>query len=162
MEIIDSIDYDFSQIEKSQEVSQQGWIVRSIQTDATINEFLKQHPKATIVSLGCGMDMTFSRVDNGKIRFYEIDLPDVIERRKKYYEDTDKHISISTSFLEAEYFEKIIVEDGVLFIAGGVFCYFLEDEMKSFFIKLADYFGEADVYFDLLSPKGLEVAKKCC
>ena len=57
-------------------------LVRAKMLENSINEYLINHPKATIVSLGAGLDTTFSRVDNGLLIWYDIDLPDVIEIRK--------------------------------------------------------------------------------
>jgi len=36
------------------------------------------------VNIGCGFDTTFERIDNGKITFYDLDLPDVINLRKQF------------------------------------------------------------------------------
>ena len=160
VKIIKKIDYDFSEIEKTQAMSQHGWVARSLHTDRTAREFIKQHPEATIVNIGCGLDTTFSRIDNRKIMFYELDLPDVIELRKNFYEESDRHISIASTFLDTTWFEEIEVRDGLLFLAGGVFMYFNEKQMKEFFIKVADYFKECDFYFDSLSPMGMKIAKK--
>ncbi|MCG8342398.1 MAG: class I SAM-dependent methyltransferase, partial [Chlorobiales bacterium] len=66
VEIIRQIDYDFSNIEETQAMSQNGWVARSLHTDRVALEFIKEHPKASIVNIGCGLDTTFSRVDNGK------------------------------------------------------------------------------------------------
>jgi O-methyltransferase involved in polyketide biosynthesis len=67
--IIKSIDYDFSTIFRSISfISQLAWIARSLHTDRTIQEFLERHPGATFVNLGCGLDTTFERVDNGRLR----------------------------------------------------------------------------------------------
>jgi len=160
VEIMKRIDYDFSDIEKTQAMSQHGWVARSLHTDRMILDFTEKHPEATIVNIGCGMDTTFSRINNGKIMFYELDLPDVIALRKKFYEDSDRHISIASSFLDTEWFEKITVGDGLLFLAGGVFCYFEEEQIKKFFIQTADYFKECDFFFDAMSPMGIKMAKK--
>ncbi|WP_287373371.1 class I SAM-dependent methyltransferase [Prosthecochloris sp.] len=100
VEIIQRIDYDFSDIEKTQAMSQHGWVARSLHTDRVAREFIKKHPEATIVNIGCGMDTTFSRIENETIMFYELDLPDVIELRKNFYEDGDRHKSIASSFLD--------------------------------------------------------------
>jgi O-methyltransferase involved in polyketide biosynthesis len=159
-EIINKIDYDFSDIEKTQAMSQHGWVARSLHTDRMALEFIKEHPEATIVNIGCGLDTTFSRIDNGNIMFYELDLPDVIELRKKFYEDSDRHISIASSFLDTGWFEEIKVRDGLLFLAGGVLYYFEEKQMKEFFIKAAGYFKDCDFFFDTLSPLGMKIAKK--
>jgi O-methyltransferase involved in polyketide biosynthesis len=106
------------------------------------------------------MDTTFSRVDNGKITFYELDLPDVIELRNHFYEDSERHISIASSFLDTEWFKEIKVVDGLLCIAGGVFYYFDEEQIKHFFIAAADHFGNCDFYFDSLSPLGVKIGRK--
>ena len=76
------------------------------------------------------------------------------------YEESDRHQSIASSFLDTEWFEKIEVRDGLLFLAGGVFMYFKEEQIKAFFIKAADYFKTCDVFFDSLSPLGMKIAKK--
>jgi O-methyltransferase involved in polyketide biosynthesis len=160
VEIIKAIDYDFSTIEETQSMSQHGWVARSLHTDRMALEFIEEHPQATIVNIGCGMDTTFSRIDNGEIMFYELDLPDVIALRKNFYQDSDRHRSIASSFLDTEWFEDIEVRDGLLFLAGGVFYYFVEDQIKKFFIKAADYFTECDFVFDSLSPLGIKIGKK--
>lgn len=160
VEIIDKLDYDFSEIAKTQTMSQHGWVARCLHTDKMVREFIAKHPEATIVNIGCGMDTTFSRIDNSKIRFYELDLPDVIKLRKHFFQDTDRHQSISSSFLDTEYFKQIEVKDGLLFLAGGVFMYFSEDEIKTFFKQLADHFKQCDLYFDALSLRALNMAKK--
>ncbi|MGD9159248.1 MAG: class I SAM-dependent methyltransferase [Desulfobacteraceae bacterium] len=161
VKIIKNIDYDFSEIEKTQAMSQHGWVARSLHTDRTAREFIEQHQEAAIVNIGCGLDTTFSRIDNGRIMFYELDLPDVIELRKNFYEDSDRHVSIASSFLDTDkWFEQIEVKDGLLFLAGGVLYYFEEEQIKEFFIKAADYFKECDFYVDSLSPMGMKIAKK--
>jgi len=159
-EIIENIDYDFSTIEKTQSMSQHGWVARSLHTDRIALDFIKKYPKATIVNIGCGLDTTFSRIDNGKIMFYELDLPDVIALRKKFYKDSERHKSIASSFLDTEWFEKIKVRDGLSFLAGGVFMYFDEEQIKQFFIHVADSFKKCDLFFDSLSPMGLKISKK--
>ena len=160
VQIIEKIDYDFSDIEKTQSMSQHGWVARSLHTDKMAIEFIKKYPEAAIVNIGCGLDTTFSRIDNGKIMFYELDLPDVIALRRFFYKDSNRHISIASSFLDTQWFKQIKVRDGLLFLAGGVFCYFEEEQIKTFFIQAADYFGQCDFFFDSLSPTGMKIAKK--
>ncbi len=78
-------------------MSQHGWVARSLHTDKMARGFIEQHSEAAIVNIGCGLDTTFSRIDNGKIMFYELDLPDVIALRKNFYEESDRHKSIASS-----------------------------------------------------------------
>ena len=45
--------------------------------------YLKNHPRACVVNLGCGLDTTFSQVDNGQARAYNLDFPDAIAVRNE-------------------------------------------------------------------------------
>ena len=44
-----------------------------------------------MVHIGCGLDSRFERVDNGRVEWYDLDLPDVIEQRRKFMGDEGKH-----------------------------------------------------------------------
>ncbi len=160
VEIMSKLDYDFSEIAKTQALSQHGWVGRSMHTDKLLLDFINKYPEATIVNIGCGMDTTFSRVDNGKIMFYELDLPDVMELRKHFFTDSNRHISIASSCLDTEYFKQIEVKSGLLFLAGGVFMFLRETQVKTFFKQIADFFPECELYFDALTTRGFNIAKK--
>ena len=86
VEIVKKIDYDFSTIAlNTSTISQLGWIARSLHIDRTINRFIHEYPRATIVNIGCGLDTTFERIDNGKIYWYDLDLPPVISLEKRIH-----------------------------------------------------------------------------
>jgi O-methyltransferase involved in polyketide biosynthesis len=161
VEIIDMIDYDFSTIAGNiNEITRYAWIARSLHIDRTIRHFLLKHPKATIVNIGCGLDTTFSRIDNGSLIWYNLDLPDVIKLRRNLIQDIDRSTCIACSFLDESWFYQVKAEDGILFIAAGVFYYFEEVQMKSFFCRLADVFLASEIVFDAASPLGVKVANK--
>jgi O-methyltransferase involved in polyketide biosynthesis len=161
IEIIDKLDYDFSIIAKNISwISQLAWVARSLHVDRTIKDFIKIHPGATIVNIGCGLDTTFERIDNGKIRFYDLDLPDVINLREKFFHENNRWKSISCSFLDSAWFHEIQSQDGVLFIAAGVFYYFHEEQIKDFLISVANNFPGSELFFDIASPLGVKVANE--
>jgi O-methyltransferase involved in polyketide biosynthesis len=161
VEIIDKLDYDFSTItENLNEMSITGWVARCLHIDRAVTQFIEKHPEATIINLGCGLDTTFDRIDNGKIMFYELDFPEVIELRRSFYQDTERHKSIASSFLEKKWYNEIEKPKGLLCIAGGVLYYSSGEQIKDFFISMADHFGQCDFFFDSLSPMGMKIAKK--
>ena len=160
-EIIHEIEYDFSTITNNINwMSQFSWVVRCIHIDNAIFEFIKNHPHATIVNIGCGLDTTFDRVDNGRILFYELDLPDVISLRTNFFPENERRKSISCSFLEDEWLNQLRPENGILFIAAGVFYYFTEIQIKNFFISLANRFPGSELFFDCSSRMGMRLANK--
>jgi O-methyltransferase involved in polyketide biosynthesis len=161
LEIIEKVDYDFSTAAQNlSELTQMAWILRSIGVDETINKFLAKYPRATIVNIGCGMDTTFDRIDNGSLLWYDLDLPDVIQLRKQFIQETERRKFIASSFLEPEWLKEITVAENVLFIAAGVFYYFEESQIKDFLIRLADSFPGSEIFFDVSSPYGIKVANK--
>ena len=161
VEIMKRVDYDFSTIAAGMDdLSQIAWIRRSILMDKAIRKFLQKHPQGTVVNIGCGLDTTFERVDNGSLQWVDLDLPDVIALRRKLIPEGGRRTSFSTSFLENSWLDEIRVSGGVLFMAAGVFYYFEEAVIKDFLIRLADRFPEADILFDASSPAGVRVANK--
>jgi O-methyltransferase involved in polyketide biosynthesis len=161
VEIINNIDYDFSRIARNiSPISQIAWIARSLHIDRTIKQFLQKHPKATIVNIGCGLDTTFDRIDNGSLYWYDLDLPAVITLRRDFIHEDERRKFLAYSFLDDTWFHRLEIVDGILFIAAGVFYYFEENEIKKFFIKLADVFSEGEIIFDASSPLGVRVANK--
>jgi len=58
-------------------------ILKSREFDRFAQDFLARHPDAVVVHIGCGLDTRFERVDNGRVEWYDLDLPDVIELRRK-------------------------------------------------------------------------------
>jgi O-methyltransferase involved in polyketide biosynthesis len=159
--IIDSIDYDFSTITQNMnELSQIAWIARSLMIDRIVRAFLQKHPQGTIVNIGCGLDTTFERIDNGRVRWYDLDLPDVIELRRKFIPEAERRTFITASFLDEQWLRQIEVEDGVLFISAGVFYYFEAGQIKTFFKSLADAFPGSEIVFDVSSPRGVRTANK--
>lgn len=78
------------------------WIKRNLICDRMVRSFLTRYPEGTIVNIGCGLDTTFERVDNGKLRWYDLDLPDVIELRSKFVAQSERRKFIAASFLEKE------------------------------------------------------------
>jgi len=159
--IVESIDYDFSTISRNiSSISQLAWIARSLHTDRTIREFLERHPGATFVNLGCGLDTTFERVDNGRLCWYDLDLLDVIELRKKYIPESGRRKSIACSLLDEGWLGQLKAGDSNFFLASGVFYYLEEVQLKAFLIKLANALPGSEILFDACSPRGLQLANR--
>jgi O-methyltransferase involved in polyketide biosynthesis len=159
--IMDEIDYDFRTIaENISELTQMAWIMRSVHVDEVVKAFLTKFPGGTIVNIGCGMDTTFDRIDNGSLLWYDLDLPDVIELRRQFIHETERRKFIPCSFLDEGWLREIRVDQNVLFIVAGVFYYFEERDVRDFLTRLADLFPGSEVIFDVSSPYGVRVANK--
>jgi O-methyltransferase involved in polyketide biosynthesis len=157
--IINSLDYDFSEIENNfGEFGGLCYIVRTRVFDDIIKIFIKEHPYASIVNIGSGLDTTFSRVDNGNIHWYNLDLPEATEFRRTLIPDSERNISVPISVFDFTWFEKVKfeAERGILFIAAGVFYYFKEDEIKRLFCAVCEQFPGGMIVFDAESKSAVK------
>lgn len=57
-------------------------MARTILIDTIVKKLISKYPDAICINMGCGLDNRFSRVDNGQIQWYEIDLPNSIAVRQ--------------------------------------------------------------------------------
>ena len=136
--------------------------IRAYDFVVEIKEYLKDHPRACVVNLGCGLDTTFYHVDNGTAKGYNVDFPDVINIRNELLPPKERETNIASDLNDPAWFDKIDFkkEDGAVFIAGGVFCYISYDNVKALLCNLAERFPGGKVVFDALSPIGSYMAKR--
>lgn len=161
LDIMARVAFDFSPLAKHLDaLTQLGWIKRSLFYDRLVKDFLTQYPDGTIVNIGCGLDTTFERTDNGMLKWYDLDLPDVIALRRRFLEESERRRFLATSFLEDDWLEVIEVGSNVLFMAAGVFYYFEEPQIKAFIVRLIDRYPGSEVVFDASSPLGVKVCNK--
>jgi len=122
------------------------------QFDDKIKTYITEHPHASVVNIGAGLDATFYRVDNGSIHWYDLDLPAVIDVRKQLLPEPDRVTYIAKSLLDPSWCKDIAyTEDGVFMIADGVLQYLEESEIKQFFSMLADNFPDGEIVFTAMS-----------
>jgi O-methyltransferase involved in polyketide biosynthesis len=159
--IINSIPYDFTVISKNiNKFVQYGWIARSIFFDKKIKAFIELYPEATIVNIGCGLDTTFDRVDNGKIQWIDLDLPDTIDLRRKYISETKRMHFISKSVFDNSWYDSIEKKNNIMLLIAGVLCYFDEKDVKGLFKDFHTFIPGAEIIFDCFSTLGLKVSNK--
>jgi len=130
-------------------------IMLTREMDRYARDFLGHHPDATVIHIGCGLDSRFDRVDNGQVEWYDLDLPDVIELRRKFIGDEGGHYHLlGCSVLEETWLETVRVHRGnpFLFLAESVFMYFEEAQVKSLVLRLRDHFPGAELVFDAWRP----------
>jgi O-methyltransferase involved in polyketide biosynthesis len=123
--------------------------------DCHVRDFLRRNSDAVVVHIGCGLDTRFERADNGRVEWFDLDLPQVIELRQRLIpSQSDRHHALAASVFEDDWLEKVIPFKArpFLFIAEGVFPYFEESQLKSLFLKLRDHFPGAELVCDAHTP----------
>lgn len=135
-------------------------ILKGREFDRFTQDFLARHPDAVVVHIGCGLDTRFERVclhqpDNSQVEWYDLDLPEVIElRRKLVGGEGPRHHFLACSIFDSAWLEAVSAhrQRPFLFLAEGVFMYFKEAQVKSLVLTLRDRFPGAELVFDAFSP----------
>lgn len=160
IEMMGQIDYDFSKFEGAW-MSQIGVVIRTQLLDNATKAFIDKHPDAIIINIGCGLDTRFSRLDNGKISWYDMDLPEEIMLRQKFFCETDRYKMIAKSVFDHSWVEDIGSSNKpVLMIAEGVFMYFTEQEVKKLINMLISSFKNAEILLEIITPSMMKRCKQ--
>ena len=160
--ICDSLDYDFEAKRRLME-SPAGLFgaleVAQRQYDLMqeVRAYLQTHPKAAVVNLGCGLDDTFTRVDNGLCKGYNIDMPDVIAVRNDLLPAASREQNLACDLNDFSWMDRIDAADGAVFFAAGVFYYFKTEQVRALFCQMAKRFPGATLAFDSCNQRGAKM-----
>jgi len=131
--------------------------------DRQTQDFLARHPEAVVIHIGCGLDSRFDRVDNGQVEWYDLDLPEVIELRRKLFGDEgERHHLLGCSVLEETWMDTLSArhQRPFLFLAEVVLVYFDGAQVKRLVLALREHFPGAELVFDACSPLHVWVANR--
>ena len=158
VELVDRIDYDFSLAEKDSTMGT-GVIARTIVFDELVKAFIDKNPDCTVVNIACGLDTRFYRMDNGKITWYNLDLPETIAVRDQIYNETGRVSTIGISVTDPAWAERITVRGKLLFIIEGLSMYLTSEENKQMLSIIHDNFDNATVLMECLAKKWVNKEK---
>ena len=158
-EMVAKLDFPF-ELFAQKSVPAVDYSLRASIFDQLIQEFLSNHPAATVVELGVGLDTRSDRIDNGKASWIGLDLPEVIEMRKTFLPETERKHMIAHSLLNPRWCEDVKQHCGetVIFTLEGVLYFFNESQVRELLSLMADHFPAASVIFDAQSPWFLKVS----
>ncbi len=157
-DMVEAIDYDFRRFRGG---SLPGSVLRTSIFDGWVREFLRENPEGTVVEIGCGLNTRFERVDNGRLRWFDLDLPDVIELRRHFFADDRRRTVLAGSVFDTDWIEAVAATPGPwFFVAEAVFLYFPAEQVRDAVSRLADRFPGSLIALDTGGPKMLASMKR--
>ena len=156
--IIGQVDYDFSSLEEQSKklMYRFGFLeVAMRQNDIAeeVRDYLSTHPQAAVVNLGCGLDDTGRKCDNGECKIYNLDFESVINVRNELLPAGEREENIACDLTDTSWFDKIDASGGAVFFAAGVFYYILTEQVKVLVCKMAEAFPGGKIVFDAANKK---------
>ncbi len=152
---IDRIDYDFSTMQTRRK-DQKSAAVRAKGFDRRVEHYLDTHPDCIVLHLGCGLDTRARRVDPPPtVQWYDIDLPDVIELRRRLYPQREGHHTIASSVTDAHLLDQIPDDKPALIVAEGLTPYLRADDGVAMLRRIVEHFPSGELVFDGYSRVGV-------
>ncbi len=161
-EAVDRIEYDWARMRRAMQPGSNQYLVamRAKQLDDWSAGFLRRHPNAVVLHLGCGMDTRAFRLHQPKtVQWFDVDQPDVIALRRKLYDDGDGYRMIGSSVTDAAWLDDVPTDRPTLMVAEGLVMYLTEPQVRTLLHGITDRFGSGELAFDTASPMGPRLSK---
>lgn len=149
-EILQGIEYDFKELK----VPNQTFItlaMRAKKLDSYVRDYLDCTEAPLVIHLGCGLDSRILRVKPTRGEWYDLDYPDVIELRKKFYNETSHYHMIPSSVTDYAWLDQVKGDGPACIIAEGLLMYLHEEEVKQLFTDLHKRLPGSEIAFDAYS-----------
>lgn len=103
--------------------------MRSAVFDRWLADALASQPEAMVLHLGCGMDSRCCRVDAQERPWFDVDFPEVIAERKRYFTESETYHMISADLRDTSWLTQIPANHPVLMVMEGVSMYLSRQEL---------------------------------
>jgi O-methyltransferase involved in polyketide biosynthesis len=147
--IMEALDYDFAGHFGTPGGS---LAARAAEMDRTIVRWLGQHPDGLVVSLGEGLETQALRVDNGRMRWLSVDLPEAIRLRENFLPPTERFRHLAKSALNPEWMAAVDASGPSLIVAQGLLMYLEPDAVGRLVGGMAERLPDAGLLFDTIPP----------
>ena len=133
--------------------------VRAAVFDEWLRERMESDPEAVVIHIGCGMDSRILRVGADKRAWYDVDFPEVIAERSRYYSQTDNYKMLAADVREKEWLENIPEKRSAIVIMEGVSMYMSDEQMRVLADNLCGHFEKLYLLVDCYSTFAAKMSK---
>ena len=161
-EICDRLDYDFSKLNKKYDTAFYEFgalegAMRQLDMMYEINDYLRNHPNASIVCLGCELDLDTRRCGNQQNKIFNVDFPDVIAMREELAGTDQRETNIVSDLTDLSWMDQVDARNGAVFYAAGVFHYLKKEDVKAIVLKMTELFPGCRLVFDAVGTLGYKL-----
>ncbi|WP_181198084.1 class I SAM-dependent methyltransferase [Enhygromyxa salina] len=130
--------------------------LRTVMIDRWVQRFIRARRHATVVEIGTGLNTRFERVDDGALRWFDVDLPDSMALRRRFFTDTSRRTMIEGAFGDEDWLARIEPAEGPkLFIVEAVLVYLDEAVVRRGFEQIARAFPGSEIIFDTVTTRAV-------
>jgi len=152
-DILSQVEYDFARL-RVPYMTVLLICQRAKKLDAVTRDFLHEHPGGVVVQLGCGLDSRFWRVRDGRVEWYDLDMPPVMELRERFFTPSERYHTIAASVTDLKWVDKVAAGGrAVLVVAEGLLMYLDEADVRRLVNRLHETFPGCRLIADVFSRR---------
>lgn len=142
--LYETIRYDYARFGKPSQTH----ALRAAALDRETRAYLDDHPQATVVALGEGLQTTYWRMGSPDVPWLSVDLAPVHELRARLLPTEPRIEPLAASALDRSWLNRVDPAHGVFISAEGLFMYFDRDDVLSLIADCAARFPGGRLFFD--------------
>jgi len=133
--------------------------MRSAVFDQWVNKQIKECKDAIILHLGCGMDSRVLRIEKENHVWYDVDFPEVIKERKRYYNETENYHMIESDVRDTSWLKDLAKDKTAIIVMEGISMYLSNEELKNVLKKITEHFGKVKLFMDCYTTFAAKASK---
>lgn len=122
--------------------------MRSAVFDRWTSRQLQKYPEAVVLHVGCGLDSRCVRVGHAGQQWFDVDFPEVIAERRRYFSETEEYRMIPSDLREPEWLFQIPAGKTAVIVMEGVSMYLTPEELKAVLKRWKEHFPEVRLLLD--------------
>lgn len=132
--------------------------MRSAVFDRWLTEKMEETPEAVVLHIGCGMDSRITRVGDRGHLWFDVDFPEVITQRRRYYKETDRYRMFCGDLRENNWLEQIQGNQAIV-ILEGISMYVTPEELAASIQNLYEHFEKVQILMDCYTEFAAKASK---
>jgi O-methyltransferase involved in polyketide biosynthesis len=133
--------------------------IRSAVFDEWLRQQMEKLPSAVVICIGCGMDSRIIRVGAKNHKWYDVDFLEVIEERKRYFNESNNYKMIASDVRESKWLSNIKETQYAIVVMEGVSMYLTIEEMQNLANSLCTHFENLILLTDCYTSFAVKMSK---
>lgn len=125
--------------------------MRASVMDRWTAEAMAEDPSAVVLHLGCGLDSRCVRAGTGANQWYDLDFPEVIREREKYFPETERYHMVGADVRNDDWKDSIPAGGSAIVVMEGISMYLQPEALSGLLGTLRGHFSRVKVLMDCYS-----------
>ena len=133
--------------------------IRSAVFDDWVRQQLVAAPDAVVLHLGCGMDSRCLRVKAGECLWYDVDFPQVIAERQRYYTQQGGYRMLGADLTQPGWLDAVPAASHAVVVLEGITMYLPPQQLQQLLAELCGHFEAVSVLMDCYTTRAAKASK---